>query len=292
MIPKRIFFFWGNDQMSWCRYMTLYSFRQLHPDWEMILYTSECLPTHKPWRKEHNELDFFAWSGENCIGKLKELDIEIRSWDLSQNTIVPSNDRPNLAPSHKCDLLEWCKLYEEGGIYSDMDILYVRSIEPFWNHLNQHKASGCISCHEGKFAIGWMASAPGNTFFRDVFRAALRSYRPNRYQSTGAVAVYSMFGFGPHTSRPQVLIEQVKAAYPDEKFARLPIEYFYYFRKPNIDKIWQEPFDLPESVLGIHWYGGYPMSQGWNNVLNESNWNKHNNIFTSMCAPLLKSESL
>ena len=40
-IPKRIFFYWGGSDMSWMRYMTLYSFRKMNPDWEVILYVSD-----------------------------------------------------------------------------------------------------------------------------------------------------------------------------------------------------------------------------------------------------------
>ena len=49
-----MYFYWGGSAMSWMRYMTLYSFRKMNPDWEMVL----CLASVDVDRWVHRKQDF------------------------------------------------------------------------------------------------------------------------------------------------------------------------------------------------------------------------------------------
>ena len=41
MIPKIAYFYWNdNTPLSYLRYLTLKTFRSLHPDWDVYLYQS------------------------------------------------------------------------------------------------------------------------------------------------------------------------------------------------------------------------------------------------------------
>ena len=46
---------------------------------------------------------------------------------------------------------------------------------------------------------------------------------------------------------------------------------FYHLDFKNIDKIFEKNVDLPNSVVGIHWYGGHPLTQKYNNQINHAN---------------------
>lgn len=48
-IPKIASFFWGGGPLSWLRYMTFWSFRKLHPDWEMRLYLRPVAHNQATW---------------------------------------------------------------------------------------------------------------------------------------------------------------------------------------------------------------------------------------------------
>ena len=37
-----------------------------------------------------------------------------------------------------------------------------------------------------------------------------------------------------------------------------------------------------ENSIGYHWFGGSPISQKINNILNENNYKEHNNTFTEI----------
>src|SRR3989337_368888 len=120
MIPKKIYFFWGNAIMSWMRYMTLKSFRQMNPSWEMILYISQHNVMNKVWKMD-NYQDFFCFKGENYIGKIKDLKIDIRQF----------KENKDMTPSHASNFFKWKILSTDGGIYSDMDILYFKPMDLF-----------------------------------------------------------------------------------------------------------------------------------------------------------------
>lgn len=267
--------------------MTLWSFRKLHPDWEIVLYFNDCKVRKKQWDKEHNEQDYFSWKGVDYFDKLQKLNIHLQSWSITDNELAPRfKSELGLAPPHKSDLLEWYKLYAEGGIYSDMDILYVRPIDSLWESLNENKVTGCLGCHKGTIRIGWMASQPSNELFRDVFKTAVRQYNPSRYQSTGALSVYSLFKV--KAQEGALPLSKIQKTYPNEKLASFPAQLFYLFQR-CIPRIWEDNVELPPEVLGIHWYGGHPLSQSWNRLLDEETWEKHSNTFTTACRNLLIS---
>jgi len=62
MIPKRMFFYWSGNDLSWMRYMTLYSFRKMNPNWEIILYLSDNVNKIKTWNSGE-EQDFLNYTG-------------------------------------------------------------------------------------------------------------------------------------------------------------------------------------------------------------------------------------
>ena len=77
MINKTMTFFWSGEKLSWLRYMTLYSFRKLNPDWVMELHLSK--PIHnldKKWSTREVQ-DNFSSISKDSIDKIYDLDINI-----------------------------------------------------------------------------------------------------------------------------------------------------------------------------------------------------------------------
>ena len=164
MIPKRIFFYWGNNTMSWMRFMTLKSFRIFNPNFEMILYVTKNNEIQNKTWYDNNVQDFHYFKGINYYDKINDLDIKIKEWDITNNNIKPSTLK--MGPSHKSNFLKWCKLYEEGGIYSDLDILYFKPIENFYESIKEFDT---VICQTDYLSIGFMASTKNNLFFKDIF---------------------------------------------------------------------------------------------------------------------------
>ncbi len=143
MIPKRIAFFWGNDTMSWLRYMTLYSFCKLNPCWEVRLYHCKGNGAKKQWTT-HVRQDFAEPATEDYWSRVGNLPVEVIPWELKDPDNPDDNQWSKITPPHKSDFFEWEYLANEGGIYADMDILFVKPMDAF---LSQIGASDVAICH-------------------------------------------------------------------------------------------------------------------------------------------------
>ena len=47
-IPKIVHFYWGNEKLSYLRYMSVYSFRKLNPDWKIKIHVPGALSMIAP----------------------------------------------------------------------------------------------------------------------------------------------------------------------------------------------------------------------------------------------------
>ena len=177
MIPKRIFFYWENDKMSWMRYMTLYSFRKMNPEWEMDLFFNNANNiTEKQW-KTGNEQDFHSYDGVDYFDKIKNLNINIKEIDFNENGLEQFK---NVTPSGKSDIFKWYELYKNGGFFSDMDIIYFQPMDKLYNHIKENNYDTLI-CQtryldiHNYLSVGFLASNKDNNFYGDIFNNCFNS---------------------------------------------------------------------------------------------------------------------
>ena len=187
-IPKRIFFFWCSNSMSWMRWLSLASFRRLNPDWQVDLYL--CKPNKvntKTW-KDYNKQDFFNFDGRNYLMKVQDLGINLHLWDLDQ--VGQKGLSKTVGAIQKSDLFRWQKLAQQGGIYADTDILFTRPIDEYYETI---KNQDTVLCYRNRyFLIGLMASAPGNQFFSKLFAHGITHTSNAGYQAAGVCNLYKM----------------------------------------------------------------------------------------------------
>lgn len=275
MIPKRVFFYWGNRTMSWMRYMTLWSFRKFNPDWKMVLYYSFDNLDEKTW-EEHNEQDFYSFTGKDYSERVDELDIELVRWELKDNKTATDFKDVQMGSSHISNFLKWSKLHEEGGIYSDLDILYFRPMDDFYHNLRYFDTAICQTDY---LSIGLLASKPDNDFFKDIFLNGVKKINLNQYQSAGVNNVYSLYGFD------QNVLPKAKERYPHLRFYNIPMDLVYHFGWNRVENCIKNNFaieDFPKEAIGYHWYAGAPEIQKFNNLLNEDNYKDYEITFTQI----------
>jgi glycosyltransferase involved in cell wall biosynthesis len=271
-IPKTMAFFWASPTMSWMRYLTLASFRRYHPDWRMVLYT---MPSTggKTWASDEQLSDLVPT--KNYTARLTELGVEIVDW-------VPPVQ--GLAPAHASDLCGWDYLWQQGGFFSDMDILWVDRL----SYDDLCKADGVFCLSGGYMAIGFLASKKGVPLFRAIAAEARLNYSPLRYQNTGAEAVYRLAGVGSNwgqMKRPgEECLNSFRKKWPASNFLALPDYVIYPFTYQQIDAIFQQKRDIPTGCRGIHWFGGSPISQEWNKVIVAAKANDPVSTFTANIA--------
>tara|TARA_R110002126_G_C10479673_1_gene501787 strand:- start:2862 stop:4475 length:1614 start_codon:yes stop_codon:yes gene_type:complete len=281
-IPKIAHFYWGSPKMSFLRYMTIVSFKKFNPDWSIHLYVPKSVSTEIFWRTEGGDnkhcSDSVDYDGEDYFSKLiDDVPIKVIKVDFS-NTIIGS-DAPE---PHKSDLLRWQILSTSGGIWSDMDILYIKSLNT--SHLNCNSKKDTIVCYDMELArgvnvipIGFLGSSKNNTFYKSIAKQSLISYDKIYYQSIGERLFAQIAPTFPIA----------KSRFPNLNLLNLNPSNFYYLDFKNIDKMFEKNVDLPNTVIGIHWYGGHPTSQDFNNKINHKNYATFNSTISKILKEIL-----
>ena len=280
MIPKRIFFYWSGDNMSWMRYMTLYSFRKFNPDWEMVLYISDN-NNKKNWEGPE-EQDFNNYTGDNYIDKIKDLDIEIKNVEFPDNV---KNLLINASPVHESDIFRYYELYNNGGIYCDMDVLFFRPIEDYYNVIKDYDT--LLHQDNENITIGFLGSSINNQYYKDIYEFAINNINTSNYQSMGVDMIYNLFG-GSRT-KPQIL-NRIINKYKNLKICNLPSFLIYKFDWTKIGYNYSNCLNInnfDNDSIGYHWFGGSPISQKYNNVLNEKNYYNYKTTFSELCKNII-----
>ena len=179
MENKTILFFWGNTKMSWLRYMTLYSFRKYNPDWLINLYVSDQKIHTKTW-KTYEEQDFFMYAGNDYMDNIKDLNINTIEYTIKDKK---GNE---ISPSQKSNFFKWQLLATNGGFYSDMDILFFRSINDLYEKTKEYDIG---LTYTWIFSVGFMFSKGNNLFFQDVYNECLNKFDADNYQGASATAL-------------------------------------------------------------------------------------------------------
>lgn len=286
MIPKTMAFFWGNDQMSWLRYMTLYSFCKFNPDWDVRLYCCPSNNAKQEWTDQIRQ-DFSQEVIEDYSPRIANLPITLIPWELEYPGTA---DWQSIGPSHKSNFFKWDWLSSNAGFYADMDILFVRSLD---NLLAEVQNSNIVICHtdprlnfpSGYFSIGLLASSGDCIFYRDVLAKAFETYDPTGYQCVGVESLYRTLhpqGNSCYAKGPLVnFYEHLLRKYPNLNVYNLDMSVVYPFLYNVASQHFFDEYhtDVPNNTVGIHWYAGAPNSHLYNRFLTESNYGKcHNTL--------------
>jgi len=255
-------FCWGaGDKMSWMRFMTLKSFRIMNPDWEMCLYIIRHDATTKTW-DSLEEQDFFKYGGEDYFERIHQLGITFVPWK-ARGILVGAG------PQHLSNFLKWDEMATSGGFYSDMDILWTQPFDKFYNIVKEYNT---VLCRDRWWSIGLLGSTPNNDFFFDLHQNAMQYFTLSQYQCAG---VKTLARLGIKTER------DIEERYPGNRVYNFGMNLVYRWDYNALDKIFKTIVPIPDSTIGIHWYGGHPTSQAMNNKLCEGNYKEFPCTFTT-----------
>ena len=295
-VPKRIFFYWGGSDLSWMRYMTLYSFRKMNPDWEMVLYVSDNVVNKKTWIGHVNQ-DYFQYSGSNYFSKLKDLNIKIEKVEFP----LEIRERlKNVSSIQEGDLFRYYQLYVGGGFYCDMDVLFFRPIDNFYNKIIDGGYDTIIheyeSSHDWTVTIGFLGASTGNDFYKNLFEFGINDYindtnNLNDYQSMGNQLIYKMFLGVKNKCK---IFNEFVSKYPYLRFYNLSTSLIYKFDWTQIDYCFKNEIEIKDfdyNSIGYHWYGGGEASQKYNNILTEKNYKDHKNTFSSIAEKVISMKA-
>lgn len=269
MIPRRVSFFW-HGRMSWMRYLTLQTFRRHNPDWEIHLYHPAGNVSAKTWSTPEDD---------DCRYGGTDYSARVNSLGIIPHEFTPPV--PGVAAAQASDLMTWSVLAGDGGIYADMDILWLKPIDDVWQRIRDADAVFCLE--DGFLAIGFLASSPGCSIFRDVIERAADVSATNNYQCFGTDLFYRTFPTWDRSRDPIGIktIRKIQRVYPHLAIEVLPDETVYPFDWREIDQIFSQASVVPEETVGLHWFGGSPLAQRWNRQMTAENWREYHNTFAN-----------
>lgn len=255
-VPKKAHFYWGSECTSFLRYLSIASFQLLNPDWEIYLYVPTTLYRGESGWTTPEVYEGSAYQGRDYSRQLFNLPgLHICEVDFA--------DFPEISQApeiYKSDFFRWHILDQEGGVYSDTDIVFNRPIrEAPFNSRENHDTQVGICLHDEGHIIGFFLSAPGNPFFRSIQKEARNGFNAAKYQSMGSHLL----------NRIYPTATAISAAHPGMQFINLPMELVYPLDHRKIEIIHKKPApaNLPAGMIGLHWYGGAPLSQRYNNLI-------------------------
>lgn len=275
VIPRRMSFFWTGP-MSWMRYLTLYTFRLHNPTWQIYLYepNSECID--KDWKEyqQPQAEDNRHYDGVDYSHMLSELNIVRRSIDMVEG----------LSPAQACDIFQWELLAGEGGFYADMDILWMNSLDEVYEDIKDDDVVFCLE--NVVLAIGFMASKSKCDLFQKIVCEALDRCEThvNKYQGYGTDLLYDVAfdGMGRHGCDIGIqALNAFRKKHPSLNIVSVPDEVVYPFDWTEPTIIFNQELPAPKDSVGIHWFGGAPISQEWNKKLTEKTWEEYSSTFTN-----------
>lgn len=242
MIPKIAHFYWGGGPLPYINYLTLATFKYHNPLWKMVLYSP-----HTPTKNAMTFHKQKAYGGDDYIQYAKKI-VDHRIVDLSKIGI-PSD----IHDVQRSDLFRWHILSTTGGLWSDMDILYVNQVERWVNldkdaFICQENIVNLNKELQSIVYIGFLLASKNNVFFKYVDNLA-KNIMITQYQSVGS----SMFN--KIAQRRLTKVENIHPSLLYTIFPSDPSIKSFFELNGNITTI-----DLKKK-LGFHWYNGNIISQ-------------------------------
>lgn len=244
---SKLWFFWGQPQMSFLRWATLASACKIHGDVVLVL-RGECLKPKVNWREWQ---DFqVVFSGHNWLFEINRLPLKL----VILEEIAPEIAKLRAPDIQTADLLSWWLLAKHGGTVADMDIVFLKPLPEITRNVQVVVFSGHPKPNYIPVTI--MQGKPCSTW-RETYNNAIKNYDPDDYESCGSKVLI------PKPGEPLIapgLDERIVFPWAGKH----PWSNWHNWMFGA--KEWPE---IPETCCGIHWYAG--RNQKWNQCIKSKN---------------------
>lgn len=266
-IPQVAHFYWGGGPLSYLRWLSIKSFKQHNPTWQIYL--------HGPVIDSQAPANWTNHVSQDYRDQLDALNVVMIQHDFDQYGF--SNQAHEV---HKSDFLRWQLLAEHGGLWSDIDILYVRPMNNLVENIAENSLVDTALCPlmpPSKHTVGFILSSKNNTFYKYISKLAITNYNPDVYQCMGSDLINSRFDS----------FESFGQQFPHHQFVFLNKKGVYSITSKTIDQFYQPvSADLQKKlvsnrVIGYHWFGGHPRSQQFENTVTAENVKEYNNFLAT-----------
>lgn len=277
-IPKKIHFYWDDSNGCYLTMLSLKTFIFNNPEWQVFLWTptlkhmgeiiwesQEFIPPHNINYNDHNYLDYKY---------LQTLGVNIRHVDYFELGL----DK-NINEILKSDIFRWKILHTEGGVWSDLDILFCDRIEKTDFELNIcpfNDIDTVVSQYQRTivdvkepidfYYIGFLMGAPGSKFYKKLFNKAIENINELSYQGVGGDLIKRQFG----------LFNNLVGEYNCANLNSSSVYYYWWADLKNL-YINKSQNDIHShllynnNIVGYHWFRGVQLSKIYTLFLNYQN---------------------
>jgi hypothetical protein len=251
-IPNIAFFYWGNSPMPWLNCLSLATFKHCHPETPAIL----CVPHDREyvaptWRSHEQKLPY---EGQDYLPYAKGIADDVYVVNFEWIGLPPG-----MPDVHQADMLRHWAMYNWGGIWSDMDVLYLGSVDRL-SVSDEVQVGFCYHPKKKYYSTGFVLSEFGNAVYERISEASVKEYSKDEYQKVGPNLVRRLF--------PD--ITKIKGG---EVVEAIPMQQIYPYAYNEMGQLWDkgDVGRIGDDTVAIHWFGGAKESMRARNRITPDN---------------------
>lgn len=242
-VPKHLHLYWGiGDPLPYLNYLTIKTFSNLNPDWRISVWSDREYNDKKTWSSHEHTEKYVGKDFKEELGSIPGL--TCRYIDET-DVLLPAG----LPEVKKSDIFRYFILHEDGGVYSDFDIFYLKALDTvITDFLRSRQHLSALTFNADYANISFMISTRGAPTFRRLYERCYRAADYDDYQAYGINFVRRCF-------RDFLAL---KTSFSDTDIFSLPNSLVHPFLWNQCDQIFEKDCrdSVPSSTVGIHWFNG------------------------------------
>ena len=271
MIPKIVFTYWEGDQLSILHYFTIYSLHKYNPDLDIIIYTDDN-PKNilREWKSHEHSIDIQKKIPFSKLFEVNPNKIFLKPINFQKEY----NFDNNISIIFKADFIRIAKLYEHGGIWFDMDILFIKPIPDFFFNTD---INTFIFYYDEVIPTGFLVTKPKSSYLEIMYNHSLEIIKNKKlddYQKIGPII---------WTEEYNKLIEEKR-----NKIKILGNDLVYPFWNGLHNLFKNNNTIISDETFGIHWYNGAIITKEFINNFSLKKINPNNNLFEALIYKLIQ----
>jgi len=256
-IPKILHTFWGGDHLLYIRYLTLKTFIKHNPDWRVVVWYPKVPYRGQPsWNYMKGTPVVNDKVCKNYLSELPKLNVEMKEVDFDK--IGFARQTPEV---HKADFIRIVALHQQGGLWTDMDILYFAPIENMKANCPENADKDVFVCiADYGHSTGFNLAVKNSEFFEILQNSFNGNYKVREYQCWG----------------PDLFNKYFRNMDMIPKGVNLDMDVVYAYDCHHVsagELMRSSPVRFTEGSIGCHWYGGNVI---WTDFLNRTGGGEKN----------------
>jgi hypothetical protein len=265
-VPKILHCYWGGNKLLYLRYLTIKTFIDLNPDWTVYLWCPIKSYLGKSWGIEPGNKEINYNLCNDYLPDLLKLSVKKIMIDFKELGFSDT-----AAEVHKADFIRINVLNLNGGVWTDLDILYFKPITKLLVNKLENKDKETFVCMtDYGHSTGFVMSVMGSKFYNKLSEVIYKEYKLREYQCLGPDMFNKYFKY--FDSIPDAVNIEMDAVYAHNVYQ---VKELIETNKPR----------FTENSIGCHWYAGHSM---WGKFFNETKGGV-NNLPNNVIGNLIKN---